>query len=682
MGVRVGERDWTDWGRLFGCDDDDDPGDCEGDCQQRPEDLEERFQGCFTAEFARLWSQSGGWGKYGQDELDVAEEAQAVLDGILSLHEYWPRPVWDYEDADPVWEARRAYLDWSFTDEWGEASVPGELTWSYQDSVRADEEAEEIGEIEEEEDEHEGLPVRMIEDEVGDDPRVDEYVIDEHDEYDGDDQSQIVEYDVDEYGVVEYELGEYERAFGRIDSLTAEQEALLEAHSRRWVEARLRTGRADRAAFELAAGRSYTYAGIPWHDNVIWVGSPVVLVVAAKLALAMRRQRCTSLGGELRDTLRALTSGAVVEAVDAVLRGAAAAGGSRRRCRPPRRIRWSCGYKHVTVLTADEVIRRRVLDRVCDAIGRVVGVELHESVDRLLSSAMVDAVGRVGRLVEAAVSRAEADMVRQAEEAGPDGSFLVEALGSARLRCSAALVTDSGPCRAETTSYFREACGLGFARALDAHATAFEQMMQSGCWWYAHWDFLIVCDPPCEIHRERVVHPDPGWHQLHRADGPAISFPDGWAIHAIHGRQMPAWVIEQPERITPQAIEAEDNAEVRRAMIERYGWSRYIADCGAEVIDQTGDDHPIVGLRGARLLRKELPGEPEPIVYLEMRNSTPEPDGTWKRYFERIDPKAYDGDAGRQCHAAMASRWRHVDADGRLQLTFERWQDYQPTSES
>lgn len=107
-----------------------------------------------------------------------------------------------------------------------------------------------------------------------------------------------------------------------------------------------------------------------------------------------------------------------------------------------------------------------------------------------------------------------------------------------------------------------------------------------------------------------------------------------------------------------------------------------MTDCAAQVVDEAGEDHLIAGLRGARLLRKELPGEPEPIVYLELRNSTPEPDGTYRRYLKRIDPHAYDGDAGRLCHAAMASRRRHVEDEGRLQLTVERWEDYQPTLES
>jgi hypothetical protein len=161
-----------------------------------------------------------------------------------------------------------------------------------------------------------------------------------------------------------------------------------------------------------------------------------------------------------------------------------------------------------------------------------------------------------------------------------------------------------------------------------------------------------------------------------------VSWPDGWGIHAVHGRRVPGWIIEHPWCITPAGIEAEHNAEVRRVMLQRYGWTRYIAGCGAEIVDSIPMNHEIEGLRGARLLRKVLPGEPEPLVYLEMRNSTPEADGTCRRYLERIDPKAYGGEAARSCHAAMASRWHHRDEHGRLRRTFERWQDYRPAAES
>jgi hypothetical protein len=233
-------------------------------------------------------------------------------------------------------------------------------------------------------------------------------------------------------------------------------------------------------------------------------------------------------------------------------------------------------------------------------------------------------------------------------------------------------------------SFVREVCGL-VAGDLGERALVYEQAVELSAWWYPHPDFLMMCGRPLEIHRELLDAGRPrgaGSHRLHRRDGPALSWGDGWNAYAIHGRRVPAWIIEQPERVTAAAIDSMPNAEVRRMMIERFGWTRYMQGSNAQVVDECSADHPILGLRGARLLRKELPGEPEPIVLLEMVNSTPEPDGSYKRYLERIDPKAYGGDAGRLCHAAMASRWHHRDEYGQLVRTFRDWEDYVPWSES
>lgn len=99
------------------------------------------------------------------------------------------------------------------------------------------------------------------------------------------------------------------------------------------------------------------------------------------------------------------------------------------------------------------------------------------------------------------------------------------------------------------SSYVREARGLRVPRELEALTEALEQMTASGCWWVAPWDFLMVCEPPCTLHRENAAP--------HRLDGSAIAFPDGWALYAIEGRQVPGWIIEEPGRITVQAIEDE-----------------------------------------------------------------------------------------------------------------------------
>ena len=195
----------------------------------------------------------------------------------------------------------------------------------------------------------------------------------------------------------------------------------------------------------------------------------------------------------------------------------------------------------------------------------------------------------------------------------------------------------------------------------------------------------MVCERPLAIHRERTDPARPrgeSSHRLHRSDGPAMGWAAGWGVYVVRGRRVPGWIIEDPGRLHVAAIEAERNAEVRRVMMERYGLARYMRDSGAQVVDGCGPDHPVAGLRGARLLSKQLRGEREPLVFLDMVNSTPEPDGTFRRYLERIDPKAYNGDAGRLCHAAMASRWFHRDEHGERVRTFERWQDYLPDAES
>lgn len=169
--------------------------------------------------------------------------------------------------------------------------------------------------------------------------------------------------------------------------------------------------------------------------------------------------------------------------------------------------------------------------------------------------------------------------------------------------------------------------------------------------------------------------------RLHSENGPAAAYADGFQIHAWHGVTIPATkthIIENPSAITVQQIESETNSEIRRVMIDRYGPARYVTDSGAIVVHELPSDHALIGLRTARLLRKEVRDD-EPIIYADLLNSTPEPDGTVKRYMLRVDPSAYGGEAARNVHAAAASTWRDSDSG---ELTYKRWQDYAPTAES
>lgn len=120
----------------------------------------------------------------------------------------------------------------------------------------------------------------------------------------------------------------------------------------------------------------------------------------------------------------------------------------------------------------------------------------------------------------------------------------------------------------------------------------------------------------------------------------AIEYPDNWGLYYIHGVAVTEKIVEHPETITVEDIENEGNAEVRRIMIDRYGWDpsqpdggdpgvgKYIMDAGAEKIHED---------KWGTLYRKEVEGD-EAIVTVKVENSTPEPDGSVKSYWLRVPP--------------------------------------------
>jgi hypothetical protein len=441
----------------------------------------------------------------------------------------------------------------------------------------------------------------------------------------------------------------------RVDVLTAEQAMQLPAYADRWIEIALRTGAADRGSFEPAVRRCYEPARIDWHGKVVWVASPGILALAGPIAAVLVRLRQS----RLIHVQRAATE---------VARKVSDANG------------WPVSI----------AVRRCLSDELRQAVEHELELplvralqSLHGSVDAAMSEA-VDQVTREGLANEVRVAVDEASGGASDEEVREAIGCILRA-GWGGTVPSLSWAEQWWPWGAPATSYLREVCGLALDEGVLTRARALEDVTRSACCWFPYRTFVMACEWPREIHFDDT-HRDrtdgDGVYRLHRMDGPAVCWSDGWSIHAFQGRRVPAWVIEHPEAITADRIEREENAEVRRVMIERHGWARYIADSGARVVDQAPSDHPIAGLRGARLLRKDLPGEPEPIVFLEMINSTPEPDGTYRRYLERIDPKAYRGAAGRLCQAAMASRWHYRDGSGQLRRTFADWRDYRPTAES
>jgi hypothetical protein len=186
------------------------------------------------------------------------------------------------------------------------------------------------------------------------------------------------------------------------------------------------------------------------------------------------------------------------------------------------------------------------------------------------------------------------------------------------------------------------------------------RMLAGGGWWWPYEGFVVLTDRPSVVARDERG-------RLHRTDGPAVAYRDGYGLWAIHGVRVPQKVVEAPEMLTAERILREPNAEVRRVMIERHGQERFLRDAVATVVDE---DLDALGFP-RRLHRVVIPGD-EDLVMVEVTNSTPEPDGRRKSYMLRVAPNL------RTCAGAIASTWRYPDGS----RVFAEGRDYQLAAES
>jgi hypothetical protein len=186
------------------------------------------------------------------------------------------------------------------------------------------------------------------------------------------------------------------------------------------------------------------------------------------------------------------------------------------------------------------------------------------------------------------------------------------------------------------------------------------RMLAGGGWWWPYEGFVILADRPSVVARDERG-------RLHRTDGPAVAYRDGYGLWAIHGVRVPQEVVEAPETLTAERILGEPNAEVRREMMKRHGYEKFLRAAGAKLIHE--DTDPFGFPR--RLHRVELPDD-EPLHMVEMTNSTPEADGSRKVYMLRVDPGA------RTCQGAIASTWRYPDGS----RVFAGGRNYQLAAES
>ena len=73
--------------------------------------------------------------------------------------------------------------------------------------------------------------------------------------------------------------------------------------------------------------------------------------------------------------------------------------------------------------------------------------------------------------------------------------------------------------------------------------------------------------------------------RLHCENGPALAYPDGFSIWSINGVRVDEQIVMRPETQSLEQLRSEQNAEIKRVRIERFGWLKYLKKNKATVLD-------------------------------------------------------------------------------------------------
>jgi hypothetical protein len=110
----------------------------------------------------------------------------------------------------------------------------------------------------------------------------------------------------------------------------------------------------------------------------------------------------------------------------------------------------------------------------------------------------------------------------------------------------------------------------------------------------------------------------------------------------VNNIDVPEYVIEKPESITLDSIFNESNIEVRRVMWERADKTKIFnvkTDPRISILDSRDPNNPTKVVDLFQVAGLRIPANvTEDYVAMLMTNSTPEPDGSHKKYLLRVPP--------------------------------------------
>jgi hypothetical protein len=322
-----------------------------------------------------------------------------------------------------------------------------------------------------------------------------------------------------------------------LEHLSPEVHALVASVREEWLAVGLGTGPADRLAAVDAAAAAYREAGLEPARLVLWFDSPLAATYAA--------QRLTGVAAiEPPGTTPALRR---IETVRAAY---------RNQVRPE----------------GNSVAYNRIVDDVCFWLRHRVG-----SIGALVAD---EVSGHAWSSAEnVTVSELDTQLRRQGAGDLCDEVTGVRAHSTVRDAVKGQFEADD--------LALDDLCGR-LGRGVPP--AGLPRLARTCGWWWAFRGAVVLSEPPSEIHRDEHG-------RAHRADGPAIGYPDGFAVHAWHGVRVHPRVIAGD--LTGAYWRGEPSAKVRRVIAERMGYARLLAEAPARVVHR--DD-------GGTLWRIEEPG--------------------------------------------------------------------------
>lgn len=127
-------------------------------------------------------------------------------------------------------------------------------------------------------------------------------------------------------------------------------------------------------------------------------------------------------------------------------------------------------------------------------------------------------------------------------------------------------------------TFFKQVVKINLTPLLDH----FETISKYACYSYIHNRTVIFSRKPKEIHMQNGI--------LHNENGPSILFADGFSVYSLNGHRVSEQIVMRPETLTVKQIEGESNSDIQSIMLDRFGWERYIDECGAVAIDSRRND--------------------------------------------------------------------------------------------